>query len=111
MSQELPPDPSGEPPTSSPGSWRRAVAYLLLLAGVLATFFNVDIGRALGISNFIIQIAALGLLLAGAALFYSVRERVDRVTSYRRAFTRLDVPDEPQAEDSPPANPPTKDQE
>jgi hypothetical protein len=110
MSQELPPDQSTESPASSPGSWRRPVAYLLLLAGVLATFFNADIGRVLGTPNLIIQIAALGLLLAGAALFYSVRERVDRVTSYRQAFTRLDVPDEPQAEDNSPANPP-KDKE
>jgi hypothetical protein len=110
MSQEIPDQPKVEPPTSPPGSWRRPLAYVLLLAGVLATFFNNEIGRGLGISTLIIQIAALGLLLAGAALFYSVRQRVDRITGYRQAFTRLELPDEPPADTTPSSNPP-KDKE
>ena len=68
--------------------WKRPLAYLILLAGGLLTVFNGEVGRGLNISNTIVQFAALGLLLAGAALFFSVRERSDRVSSYRQVFTR-----------------------
>ncbi len=93
MNQPLPNEQPTEQPEDDrpkPNGWRRPVAYLLLLGGALATFFNGEIGRGLSISTVVVQVAALGLLLAGAALFYSVRQRPDRVGDYRQVFRSLE---------------------
>jgi hypothetical protein len=88
MKQESPNQPS-------PAKWRRPVSYLLLASGALVTFFNTDIGRWLSIPSIFVQLASLGLLLAGAYLFYSVRQPPDRPTAYRQAFHPVDPPSDP----------------
>ncbi len=99
MSEPLPPAEPDRP------AWQRPLAYFFLLAGALLTFFNSDLGRWLNISNFIIQLVALGVLLAGATLFYRVRETFDRRTTYRQAFNSKDAPEveptEPDQTDKP----------
>ena len=91
-----------QPSMQSPAPGQRLLSYLLLAAGVGLTLFSNDIGRGLGLSTAIVQFAALACLLAGAFLFYRVRERADRVTGYRQAFKPLEGPSDapsPAAED------------
>ncbi len=82
------------------GRWRRPLAYLLLLAGISATVFSGNIGRGLQIDTTLVQLAALGLLLLGAGLFYSVRQRAGRIAIYREVFSPTDEgsdrPDNPE---------------
>ncbi|HEX2915227.1 MAG TPA: hypothetical protein VH186_30965 [Chloroflexia bacterium] len=85
------------------GGWRRPLSYLLVLLGAIATFFSGDIARTLSISTTIMQFVALALLLAGAVLFFSIRERSDRISSYRSLLSRDEAPEETEAEK--PANP------
>ncbi len=94
-----------EAPTPTPtgpqkkGGWRRPLSYLLLLAGAAAILFNNDLSQASGIPVMILQIAALGLFIAGAVLFYSVRETIDRVSTYRQVFAPTSKPADREDED------------
>ncbi len=98
MSEDKPTE-QAPPPERRAGGWRRSLSYLLLLAGVVLTFLNSEVARGLGVPSIVVQISALGLLLAGAALFYSVRQRPDRLTDYRQAFRPVELP----VESAPPA--------
>jgi hypothetical protein len=98
MSDQLPPDP-GESPQK--GGWRRPLSYLLLILGAAGIIFNNQLSLNTGISVTVLQIATLGLFIAGAILFYSVRETADRVSSYREVFTSPNKPADPSASEFP----------
>jgi hypothetical protein len=83
------PEPTG-PQTK--GGWRRPLSYLLLLGGAAAILFNNDLSQASGMPVIVLQIAALGLFVVGAGLFFSVRETTDRVSTYRQVFTPTPTP-------------------
>jgi hypothetical protein len=97
----MPETPISPPAGPSPekGGWRRPLSYLLLLGGAAAILFNNDLSQASGIPVMVLQIAALGLFVVGAALFFSIRETTDRVSTYRQVFTPTAKPTEPKDED------------
>lgn len=94
------PSPSQEPARLK-GGWRRPLSYLLLIAGAAGILFNNNLSQATGLSVLLLQIATLGLFIAGAVLFYSVRETTDRVSSYRQVFSAKDKPTGPDPKDPP----------
>ncbi len=97
MSQETPNLPPDQTPALR-GGWRRPLAYLLIIGGVLLTFFNGEVGRGLGIPVLAIQIGSLGFLLAGAALFYSVRVPPLRRMRSPQNIAPPEIPPEPEVE-------------
>ncbi len=105
MSDQFPPGPDEAP---KKGGWRRPLSYLLLILGAAGILFNNQLSRNTGLSVTVLQIATLGLFIAGAILFYSLRETADRVSSYREVFTSPDKPADPSAADFP-AEPPSND--
>lgn len=82
------------------GGWRRPLSYLLLIAGAAGILFNNNISQATGLPVTALQVATFILFIGGAALFFSVRETADRVSSYREVFTATDKPS-----DLPPKDP------
>lgn len=87
-----------QPPSQEPtearkkGEWRRPLSYLLLIAGAAGILFNNQVSQNTGISVIILQVATFALFIAGAALFFSVRETTDRVSTYREVFNANDKP-------------------
>ena len=87
MADQIPPSGPGQGEAPHKGGWRRPLSYLLLVAGAAGIIFNNQLSLSTGIPVTVLQIATLVLFIAGAVLFYSVRETADRVSSYREVFS------------------------
>jgi hypothetical protein len=72
-----------------PPAWVRPLSYILIGTGLVLTFFYDRFDLA-GTARTIVQFGAIGLLIAGALLFFSVKDRaeVDRGRAYRELFGR-----------------------
>ena len=100
MPDQLPPDQDhSESPKK--GRWRRPLSYLLLILGAAGIIFNNQLSQNTGIPVTVLQIVTFILFIAGAILFYSVRETTDRVSSYREVFSSPNKPaKEPSSKES-----------
>ena len=93
MNASLPPD-DDQPSSPHRNNQQRLLAYGLLAAGALLTFFNANLSQWLGLGTSLLQIVALALLAGGAILFYNVRETSNRLNTYREAFKPLSEPEQ-----------------
>jgi len=76
------------PPTKKPIGWVKPLSYLLIVVALVLTVFYDRYGGLGDFPTGIIRIDAIGALILGAILFFSVREKpeVDRSKVYREVF-------------------------
>ena len=82
------PEENKNPPTKKSAGWVRPLSYLLVVIALALTVFY---DRFNGIGDFpggIIRGVAIGALILGAILFFSVREKpnLERGKAYREIF-------------------------
>ena len=66
----------------------RTISYVLVGLGLVLTLFYDNFAGSLDVIRLILQVTAIGCLLIGAILFFSVKEKsaIDRTGAYREVF-------------------------
>jgi membrane associated rhomboid family serine protease len=89
---QTPEEKTETPTTKKPVSWVRLLSYLLIVVALILTVFYDRFGGLGDFPTGIIRVGAIGTLILGAILFFSVREKpnVDRTKAYREVFGKKD---------------------